>query len=527
MTSIALSVGSGLLYAAAEPPRAVSWLAVIALVPLLAAVRGRSAPQRFLLGWAAGTVACSLLTSSSIYVAVDRFFDVPEIARWVAAFLIPQAYGAPWFGVFAVAAGPALNDDRTIARPLVVVPAAWVACEFARASLGHGLPWVLLAHSQIANPLMLQPAAWGGVYAVSFLLCFSNVTTLTAIQSLAGALDRPVAFRRMGTAAVVLAVGLGWASYERSWWEHHEGDQAASVALVQAAVPASWGGQLARGPEIVRRLTERTTAAAAHRPQLVVWPENALGFLAEANPRRLETLGGLLSTDSQLLLGSPRVSTPTGGATEFRNSALLLGQDGRVRSAYSKVRLTPFAEYWPALLPGRPVGGSDAYVPGQDSAPLDSAGGRLGVLICSEGFYPDLAISRVRDGAQILVNLANDAWFGGTPALEQHFAATAIRAVETRRFLLRSSNMGMTAIVSPWGETIASDPGLEPSIVVSDIHRQDGLSLYVRFGDWFAWACVLLAALDTAIGSYRRDPNGRLDGGKRLSDGDRSSELNT
>ena len=238
-------------------------------------------------------------------------------------------------------------------------------------------------------------------------------------------------------------------------------------------------------------------------PRLVVWPENAVGFVASANELPLREAAAALPPGGLLLLGAPRSALDGDGHATFRNSAFLVDRQGKVLASHDKRRLTPFAEAWPALLP-RPPGTRDAYLPGDHIELLDVDGVRTGVLICSEAIYPDLARDLVREGAELLVNISNDAWFGASPAPTHHLDAARFRAVELRRFLVRSTNTGRSVVVAPSGELIAEIPPGEPGVAAADVVPLAEVTPYARFGDLFAWLCIAVVALESSSGMLRR-----------------------
>lgn len=499
--ALALSVLSGILYAAAQPPLDLGALAFVALVPLLAASVTSSAQARLLAGGVAGTVAGVGCVGTSVYEAARLYFAQPAWASALFALLVPLVYGAPYFALFALAAGPACRDRERIVRPLLVVAAAWAASEYLRANVWHGTPWCLLAHSQMDAPALLQTASFGGAFAVSFVIALANAAVFACVPAIARALPARALAGRVAVAGGLLAAAVLYGRSEIGRWSAPAG-RPLRVAIVQPNVPAEWRDSLARVPEILRRLTNLTRTAAASDPSLVVWPENAVGFAVEANTLSLRDAGEALPDGAKLLLGAPRSVIGQGGDATFRNAAFLVDRDGAILASQDKRRLTPFAEEWPAELP-RPAGRRDAYRPGERVTLLDVDGVPTGVLICSESIYPELARDLVAAGAHLVVNISNDAWFGRSPAPVHHLNAVRLRAVELRRFIVRSTNTGLSAVIAPTGALTAEAPPGKQAVATADVVPIGEDTLYARFGDLFAWISIAFIAVEWLLRGRR------------------------
>ena len=232
------------------------------------------------------------------------------------------------------------------------------------------------------------------------------------------------------------------------------------------------------------------------RPDLMVFPETTLPFPLFQEPER--TLQFLKAVD--------RCGVPTVVGTYHwhklqdgyysSNRAYLLNAKGMTLSWYDKVHLVPFGEYVPlkSVLPfiTQMVGFKNGFTPGNGTRPLPFARGNLGILICYEAIFPGIARDEVRQGAEILVNMSNDAWFGKTLAPYQHLAAAVFRAVENRRWLVRATNSGISAFVDPWGRVVERGGLFKREVLVHKVYPRKGLTVAARWGDWFAWLCLFL-----------------------------------
>jgi apolipoprotein N-acyltransferase len=249
-------------------------------------------------------------------------------------------------------------------------------------------------------------------------------------------------------------------------------------------------------------------AVKAHPARLVVWPESALTFFLESEATYRAYLAELLTQSgaATLLTGGPRRLAQGNGADEFRNAAFIVAPSGDARAVYEKATLVPFAEYFPfagvALL-RRQFGKVREFTPGELQAPFATPIGSAGMMICNEAMLGASAIARVRAGAEWLVTLTNDSWVGRRHYAEIALAMVRLRAVEVRRWLVRSSTSGPSAIVDPAGRIVDRLAFGTAGVVRADVAPRRDLTVYARIGDGFAWACVLVTAI-VAVRLHRR-----------------------
>lgn len=482
---VALAIASGLLFAASFAPLGAWPLAFAVLAPLVVALDGVSAPRGALLGWIAGTVGSTLATGPWITAATARYFDTGPIGALGFAFGVGQLFHA-WAVVVFGALAPGLLRTPSVVLRALGVAAAWTACEFARSTWLTGAPWNLLAHAVHAQASLIQGADLGGAYVVSFVLALVGAALGIAWNE-AGAPRRTA----LATGAVVLVVSVTYGGARLAG--EHDGAPTLPVALVQGNVPNAWREQTAHAADAFEAFAAATRPVLAQRPALIVWSENALSFVLAPNERFRDAIASLLGADGPvLLLGGPRYEQRVPGHVDFFNSAHLLDADAAVLAVYDKRRLVPFAEYAPVRgVPGLGwrFDAPGAYTPGGPPV-VFSRPAPFGVLICYEAIYPRLARDLARAGARFLVNISNDAWFGTSAGLEQHFAASVFRAVETRRALARGTNTGITALVGPSGRIIARFPTGQRRAWVVDVPLRDDVTPYARLGDVFAWTSV-------------------------------------
>jgi apolipoprotein N-acyltransferase len=496
------SIG-GALFAASFPPLDIGWLAWLAPALLVQAVRHASRPRAFLLGWLYGSIGTTACVASSLFEASARYFDNAPWLHAGFALALPQLYGAPYFGVFACAARALLVDGRRRAMAAIAIPASWVVCELARARIAQGAPWLLLGQSQHATLPWLQIADITGIYGVAFVIVSASVALVFLRDTLAGTLRPSALARTLALPALLVGATFVYGEVQLRRWRVATGPTI-EVALIQGAIPMDWRRSIERAPEALDRLRGLTRDAVRAHADLVVWPENAVGFAVAANEEIFGRIIEELAPQAWLLLGAPRSvprpPAPDGRSTgvTFRNAAFLLDPHGRVTAHYDKLRLTPYAEYapWPASLLARPrFGTGTLYTAGTEARLFEVRGTRFATMICYEAIYADLARTFVQAGATFLLNISNDDWFGTRPALVQHFHASLPRAIENRRPLVRVTNTGITAVVDPTGAIVSRAPPRVPTFLTASITPVETQTFYTRHGDVFGWLCVVVTGL--------------------------------
>ncbi|MGH7630786.1 MAG: apolipoprotein N-acyltransferase, partial [Gemmatimonadales bacterium] len=417
-----LALLSGALLALSFPGSGdQEWAAFAALVPLLAAIEGAGWRRAAVLGLGAGVLFWAA-TIPWIVTTMVRYGNLP----WpLAALVLAGLAGYLAFYLAAFCALLSRVPGSGGARFVVVAASLWVALEFLRTYLLTGFPWNLLGYSQYRNGPLVQVAAVTGVYGVSFVVVAVNAALWRLI-----AVDRGWTQRFAATATAAGIVALALAS---AWVPPRGADQPTlPVALVQGSIDQGikWDPAYEDTARAVYRAL--TADAARQRAKLVVWPETSLPFVFDGDRRRTAVQGLARETGAYLLVGA------LGHAPEGpRNSAFLVAPDGEVVGRYDKRHLVPFGEYVPlkSLLPFVEVLGGGAigeFRSGGETTTFSTPLGRLAVVICYEAIFPAEVREFFLAGADVLVNITNDAWFGRSAAPVQHLAMAAFRAVENR-----------------------------------------------------------------------------------------------
>ena len=438
---------------------------------------------------------------------------------WVGCLLLGPFVGV-WVGTWYLSAWWVM--PRIIGRPIpqrliavLALAGAWVVLEWTRSWLLGGFPWLPLAASQWERTSILQIAAYTGSGGVSFVLVMMNLGFAAYAHRLfreraAGINKRSQEF----FLALFLLMACVCVHFQESFNRRGHSVPFMRVALVQPDIPQDVKWDPGRAQGILDVLTSTTLEAAAGQPDLILWPEAVTPLAVrgdESAKSFVETL--VRRAGRPLLLGSIAVEG-RGGAEEswFNGAFLVTPAEGVATSYYAKRKLVPFGEYVPLrpllgwLEKVVPVGGD--FSPGDSPAPiLVPVRGEpvvFGPLICYEDTYPELARLSALSGAGVLVVLTNNGWFGQGGAAQQHAAHSVLRAVETRRPVLRCGNAGWSGWIDEFGvvRSFLSDPergiyfrGSRSIEVARDARWIDRSSFYVEHGNWFV---VLAASLAVA-----------------------------
>ncbi|MFZ0131895.1 MAG: apolipoprotein N-acyltransferase [Desulfobacterales bacterium] len=497
----ALAAGSGLLLTGAFPDVGLSWLAWIGLVPLFLAVRNLSWRPAFGLGFLAGMIHFLSLVYWVAYT-MRTYGHLP----WPVGISILILLAA-CLALFPAAFTALLGRQRPHPlAALLLAPTLWVGLEYLRSFFLSGFPWELLGYSQYRQLHLIQVSDIFGVYGVSFLIVAANAALFILLLSLMQRDWNGVGITR-GTAAAALAfaVALNGGNWLYGVYRLPEIDRLSAaaptirVAVVQGNIEQALKWDPAFQHATIDKYLGLTHTILDRRPDLVVWPETALPFhFGHDAPLTGKIRDGVRRAGTYFLVGSPSFEKGA-DRIDFYNSAYLLDPRGTTVGKYDKAHLVPFGEYVPLKrwLPflGKLVEQVGDFSRGGIGETIAWHHGRLGVLICYEGIFPEIARAMVRNGAQLLVNITNDAWYGRSSAPYQHFSMTVFRAIENRRMLVRSANTGISGFVDPVGRIVFKTALFTDAAEVRPVPLISKLSVYTRIGDAFAAVCLAVAVL--------------------------------
>ncbi len=514
---------TGLLFPLCFPDLNFGWLAWVALVPLHLALDGTATRRSLWLGWLAGFLAFTGIMSW-VVTAMHQYGKMPLVASYPLMWLL-AAYLGLFVGLYAAGfTWLSRREASTQARRVPAwaplgAPCLWVSLELVRTHLLSGLPWMLLGYSQYQWLPIIQIADLTSVYGVSFLIVLVNVALaevlLWAWRRFRLRQAQAFPWPASAAATLFLLASLAYGQAALTSETRAEGQQSLVVGLVQPNVDQAHKWDQAYRRETLERYA-KLTAQAAKDVDLLLWPEAATPFLFEDEPiYRVEVAVLVHRHGAPLLFGSPALRRYPNGRPYLLNSAYLLSPDGRIVGRYDKRHLVPFGEYIPLhssvlffldkLVEG--IGDFEAGTEATVFTPAVRPGTpqpHIGVVICYEVIFPDLVREFVARGANVMTTITNDAWFGDSSAPSQHFAMVVLRAVENRVAFARSANTGISGLIDPSGRILLATPIFTEQAVSGRIPLRRTLTFYSRYGDVFAYACVIITALLGIVADWRR-----------------------
>ena len=454
------------------PGFGLPWLAPVALAPLLIALAREPRPLwRFLLGEFAGVVYW-LCVCYWIQFTLEFHGGMGRWGSWgtFALFCVLKALHLALFSLLA-----SVVLDTSYAIPAIA--ALWTGIERTHGTFGFA--WLALGNAGIDMPLPLRLAPVLGVYGLSFVFAAtSGVVTLLLLRR-----GRKYLYWLAIVPALLLLPGLP---------RRETPTEPALVVQPNLPEEEQWTPASASA-ERDHLIMESLDGAAHSSEQLVIWPESPGPIYYYNDPRfHQEAINLARVARSYFLFGT--VGETREGAP--LNSAVLLRPDGSLVDRYDKINLVPFGEYVPRIFGfvNRITQEAGDFAPGDRIVVFPMDDHRVGVFICYESAFPDEVRQFVRGGANLLVNISNDGYFGRSAAREQHLAIARMRAAENSRWLIRSTNDGITAVIDPAGRVDERLPPYQEQVAQMRFVYRAGTTFYTDHGDWFAWGCLLAGA---------------------------------
>jgi apolipoprotein N-acyltransferase len=510
-----------------------AWRSIFAwfgLVPLLWAILspacddGRRPLRRaFLLAYLCGF----LWYAGNCYWIRDtmsRYGDMPLFAPTLLLIGYSLVLGL-YFGLFGLAVALVRRASGSTRLALAAAPILWAAMEMA-ASRITSVPWDQLGYSQVDNAFFNQLAPWTGVYGISFLIVAANAllasrylvpwTQVTPGQPRwrLKALFDGETWRVFGLLCV-FAIAF-WGTEVLS----PKPAPTATAVLIQPNLDVS-GDNRWSGPDWDRHMAEFAKLAGEQcktyiagipqmgasngeivcppyptHPDLVAWPESPAPF-EEGDPRFQKALAAIAQqTQAPLVVGNIGSDfAGEDGGWHFYNSALIVGADGARVGRYDKIHLVPYGEYIPFkelfTFAHKLTGRVSEFTRGDQRKVFRLNGHRYGVFICYEAVFADEVRQFARLGAEVLVNISDDGWYGDTSAAWQHLNMARMRAIENRRWILRDTNTGVTAVIDPYGRVRQSIPRHAVDALPAQFGFRDDITFYTAHGDVFGWLCAI------------------------------------
>jgi apolipoprotein N-acyltransferase len=481
---------SGVLLYLCFPPVGAGFLIPLAPIPLLLALAqsGVSVKRAVAVGYFSHVVFFLLLLRWLLHLD-ESALPYPQIR--LPVWILASAYLAVYGALFGLATVGLARLWR--ASPLFFAAPVWVALEFLRGLGDLGFTWGQASYALAQYPVAIQAASLGGVGLVSMLVIGTS-SLLAASLKTRGTWPLLAA---VCLVALVLVHGLLCLNVKH-------GGELLGVVVVQPNMGTHAKWQQSRLNENVRVLGRLTAEASRENPELIVWPETAA--LVDLTVRSYTTnriRKMAREAGSYLLAGFPRYER--GSA---HNSAALISPDGEILDLYDKIHPVPFSERMP-LGPAfswvdRLNLGQSNFASGTRATVFELPRGRFGVLICFESTFSELARRLVLEGAEFLVVITNDAWFGREAgSAEQHAAMAVLRSVETRVSLVRAGNTGITTFIDPYGRAVSRAPAWQEATLWGQVRLNPVSTLYLRLGEWVALLCAMGTCTLLVVGAIR------------------------
>lgn len=489
-----LAALGGAALALAFPTPAIWPLAFIALAPLiLAAVAAPSRRGAFLLGIVSLTI--TWLINLPWVVNVMAYYGGLGYPVGIAIFIGMALLLSLWGGLFAFATRSISPDARF--RTWLPIPLIWAASEYARTYLNGGFPWHLAGESLIDATWLAMWASIVGPYALSALVALTS----TAIAYQFTAAERRHKIRvAVATVAVLCVVVIAGAVMTRSRRSTFEPSPSHVAALLQPNITQEMRWNNADLLAIFDRMMRMTDDAVSRKPDVIIWPESTVPMTFMSTDFYRDSVEAVSRDNNvDIILGS--VAEDPKNPDRIWNTAYLI-EGGEAKGRYDKIRLVPFGEYVPLrkmlFFAEKLVHAVGEFQFGTNDFPLDGKF-KYGPAICYEVVFPRIPAVQVQHGADVLVTITNDAWFGDTAAPRQHLAMARMRAIETDRYLLRSATTGISAVVDPTGHIVEQLPLNHQGMIMARFSTRQSITPYVRFGDWFAVAAVAATLISLLV----------------------------
>jgi apolipoprotein N-acyltransferase len=473
-------VCTGLLMALSFSPMNLSFLAFVALVPLFVYLDKPWTLSR--------TVRAGVLTATTFFGITLSWLNAVGTISWLAfpAYAAVVAVHVVGFFCFVL---PVVALKNYLALPfLFTAPFAWVACERLRSYGDLSAPWTNFGYALAKFPVLLQFADVVGIYGVSFWLVTLSVLLFEAIR----VRHQPTQLRKYVLLWLVVFGGVNL--YNALRWMHGVGPVPGhvKVAVIQPNIPQRIKWDDHYGREILKKTFALNAAATQDSTDLVVWPETAIPYyIDESRAFALTEMGQLPSTKARILVGLLDTSRDNNGETHFYNAAALFNSHGVLLQQYKKIYLVPATEKYPfrsVLGFTRPLFNIQDIVYGAMDSGIDPTvltlpGAKFSVMICYESAFPQLSREFRLRGANFLVNITNDAWFGRSFAPYQHASFLVLRAIENRTAIVRCGNTGISGFLDPLGRWQQQTSLFTEAVIAESIPLTERLTFYTRFGD--------------------------------------------
>ena len=475
LRSVTLALFTSLFFILSLPKPNLWFCAWLAFVPLLISIEKKQFKGAFLAGWVAGTVAFM----GVLYWIVPTFLaaGLSYFIGGISCLALSLYLGLYWGVFFGLATLIFRRFGET--GSIFLCAALWVGLEYLRTYLFTGFPWALLGYSLWKVPFLIQISEWTGVYGVSFLIILFNLNLFFLLKKKFKLIPWTVFFILVGTNLVLLPRNGA------------KKENIKTITILQGNIDQykKWSDEFVH--EILDTYGSLVQGESVKNSDLVLWPESALpGWFPDEF---------FIENWIRTVVKKSNRYHLVGAVTDYNhatNSAFLFSPEGSVLDRYDKNHLVPFGEFVPLpFLFGKitPLNMLGNFSKGKEGKILEIPNLKMGVTICYEAIFPNLVRKQVNEGANLLINMTNDGWYLDTAAPLQHFGMNVFRAVENRRFLVRSANTGISGVILPSGEIGVRSALNQKSAFQVQVTPLQKKTFYSQYGDLFAMACSSLS----------------------------------
>jgi apolipoprotein N-acyltransferase len=488
----------------------------LGLVPLFLILFGKSPKYGFYLSFLCGFI---------FFTTVFRWtFEIPGF-KWIHHVILGLYLGF-YFGLFGLVFN-FIAKRRGMLSAVISAPFIWIALEYLRSNISFlSLPWNILAHTQYRYPLVIQFASFTGAYGISFLMVLVNAA-LALVVLIFFSKFRPVELQGMSKKAavsvMVVTAGLtglvllhGYMTISKSI-----DGKALKMSVLQGNIDREKkGSPQEHAAFIMQKYEDLTKQASKDHPTLIVWPEASTpGFVLKNLALRKQIAALTNQTQSYFLIGSSEypkfIKQQSPGKKQFGNTAIFFSPQGKILGQYLKIHLVPFGEEipyektfpWPAFIV--PEDKKSFEIAGKEHTIFKLNDFKFGAVICWEVVFPQLIRSFVNSGAQFMVNLTNEGWFGDSSAPYQMAAIVAFRAVENRVPFARAANTGISCFIDRYGRITGRVSHHNKDIFVEGhltqiIKVSNERTFYTQYGDAFTWGCLIVSIGFLMLAFFRK-----------------------
>ncbi|MFA4948218.1 MAG: apolipoprotein N-acyltransferase [Candidatus Krumholzibacteriia bacterium] len=497
-------ISSGILLALSFPPFPTRFLAAVALVPILRYYMVKPRPglrRAIVLGFILGfSFFCPLL-----FWILELIPAAGATMPWLMgpALALLVAYLSCYTALFTLALS--LCASRFGTRAVLAAPALWTLVEYARSHGELAFSWGTLPNALAIHPLAIQGVSVYGPFGLSFVLALLNLCAAWAL------FGRGARSRALAAAVFVTVVGghLAWGAYEIARYDRTRTalNGTDAVAVMQPDIDLGLKFEPSYRDTIFMQMEKYAAIAAEHGAGLILFPETAAPVSFKATPQYLGLLESIARGDRIDILTGYVDHTVVKDVWIAHNAAALISKDGALTGNYHKMNLLPFGEkmpwsrYFPALT--KLNFGQANFIPGTRQTIFDSGVGKFGVLICFESTFSGFTRRYVQGGADFLVNITNDGWFGNNQGPVQHAEMAILRSVENRVTLFRSAYTGVSMVVDPVGRVRQRLGLFTEGMIYGSAERSSGETFYTKHGDAVYFAMTLACLLIVFVSAPR------------------------